>query len=256
MQKIGRKNILNTKSKYMVSMGAIALLALLAMSTVAWHGMKEEKEEQAVKIEQLVKTTKSLEKSNKDSEERIQFLEGENTNVKAEIQKKIDEQADLNKTIEDLNKNKSELENQLNIKLEAKKKAVATPVSNPVAPEATEQAPTATPVPTSGTSLGTFNVTHYAVGDGMTPSTRTANGTDVSNGNIYSPEGYRVIATSPGVIPLNSIVRITLSNGESFTAKACDTGSAINGNKIDLLVSSPSEAIAKGITSATIEILN
>ena len=57
--------------------------------------------------------------------------------------------------------------------------SVATPVSNPVAPEATEQAPTATPVPTSGTSLGTFNVTHYAVGDGMTPSTRTANGTDV-----------------------------------------------------------------------------
>ena len=88
----------------------------------------------------------------------------------------------------------------------------------------------------------------------MTPSTTTANGTEVAN-TIYSPEGHRIIAVDTSVIPMNTIVRVTM-NGSSFLAKASDTGSAIKGNKIDLLVSSPSEAINNGVQTATIEIVN
>lgn len=106
---------------------------------------------------------------------------------------------------------------------------------------------------TKNTNIGTFKVTHYAVGDGLTPSTTTANGTEVAN-TIYSPEGYRIIAVDTSVIPMNTIVRVTI-NGNTFLAKASDTGSAINGKKIDLLVGSPSEARQKGLATATIEIV-
>lgn len=93
--------------------------------------------------------------------------------------------------------------------------------------------------------IGEFHSTAYAIGDGMTPGTVTANGTDVSS-TIYTPEGYRIIAVDPSVIPLNSVVQVTIPGWPPFTAKACDTGSAINGNKIDLLVSSIGEAYAFG----------
>ena len=102
-------------------------------------------------------------------------------------------------------------------------------------------------------NLGTFTVTFYAVGDGMTPSTTTANGTEVAN-TIYSPEGYRIIAVDTSVIPMNTIVRVNMG-GQSFLAKSSDTGSAIKGNKIDLLVSSPEEALRNGVQTATIEIV-
>lgn len=93
--------------------------------------------------------------------------------------------------------------------------------------------------------LGSFEATAYAIGDGLTPSTTTANGTNVAN-TIYSPEGHRIIAVDTDVIPMNTVVRVELPNGETFTAKASDTGSAINGHKIDLLMSSPDEAIRFG----------
>ena len=60
--------------------------------------------------------------------------------------------------------------------------------------------------------------------------------------SIYTTEGHRVIAVDPSVIPLYSIVSVTLADGTTFTAQALDIGSAINGYDIDLLVASESEA--------------
>ena len=93
----------------------------------------------------------------------------------------------------------------------------------------------------SGRYLGSFQATSYAVGDGMTPNTYTRNGTDVSN-TIYSPEGYRIVAVDTNVIPLNTILRVHVPGWEPFDAIAADTGGAIVGNIIDILVASPSEA--------------
>lgn len=98
-----------------------------------------------------------------------------------------------------------------------------------------------TPTPSDNSLIGSFEATAYAVGDGLTPSTVTANGTNVAN-TIHSPEGHRIIAVDTNVIPMDSIVRVELPSGESFLAKASDTGGAINGRKIDLLVNSPQEA--------------
>lgn len=92
----------------------------------------------------------------------------------------------------------------------------------------------------TGSLIGTFNATAYAVGDGLTPSTVTANGTNVAN-TIYS-NGRRIIAVDPAIIPLGTTVEVHIPGWSPFTAVAADTGGAINGNKIDLLVSSPQEA--------------
>lgn len=92
----------------------------------------------------------------------------------------------------------------------------------------------------TGSLIGTFNATAYAVGDGLTPSTVTANGTNVAN-TIYSG-GRRIIAVDTSVIPLGTTVEVHIPGWAPFTAVAADTGGAINGNKIDLLVGSPAEA--------------
>lgn len=81
----------------------------------------------------------------------------------------------------------------------------------------------------------------------------TATGVDVRN-SIYS-ERYRVIATDPDVIAMGSIVRITLSDGSIFDAISADTGGAINGHKIDLLVASEGEAWEFGRQAVEIEVI-
>lgn len=69
----------------------------------------------------------------------------------------------------------------------------------------------------------------------------TATGIDVSQ-TIYAPSGLRIVAVDPAVIPLGTVVEITLGNGAVITAEAQDTGGAIVGNRIDLLVATTDEA--------------
>lgn len=83
----------------------------------------------------------------------------------------------------------------------------------------------------------------------------TATGLDVRN-TIYTPEGHRVIAVDPSIIPLGSTVQVTLENGDSFTARAEDTGGAIKGRKIDVLVATKSEAYELGRQTASVEIID
>jgi 3D (Asp-Asp-Asp) domain-containing protein len=66
--------------------------------------------------------------------------------------------------------------------------------------------------------------------------------------------GMRVIATDPSLIPMHSIVRVDTVNG-SFQAVAMDTGGAIKGNIIDLLVGSKSKALSNGRQHVTVTLL-
>lgn len=84
--------------------------------------------------------------------------------------------------------------------------------------------------------VGNFKITHYC-------PCRTCNGSWGSKtaiGTIMTP--YKTIAVDPTVIPLGSRVEI---NGSIYIAE--DTGGAIKGNRIDLCVSSHSEAYQKGV---------
>ena len=124
----------------------------------------------------------------------------------------------------------------------------------PVAEEYVQPQPQPQPQVDAGYSIGSFSITYYSAYDG-TQIGITAGGTSMAGGNIYTSDGYRIIATDPSVIPLGTIVRVTTSNGESFLAKADDSGGMIKGNRIDIAVSSASEAFALGRGTATIEIL-
>ncbi len=83
----------------------------------------------------------------------------------------------------------------------------------------------------------------------------TATGLDVSS-SIYTQDGLRVIAVDPNVIALGSTVKVTLANGDSFTAKASDTGGAIRGNRIDVLVSDEATAYSLGRQAAKVEVIS
>lgn len=98
----------------------------------------------------------------------------------------------------------------------------------------------------------TFEATAYVALCDSGCSGITASGYDVRNTIWY--EGMRVIAVDTAVIPLYSIVRVTVG-GASFTAIALDTGGAIVGNRIDILVASEGEAWAFGRQAVEVTIL-
>lgn len=60
------------------------------------------------------------------------------------------------------------------------------------------------------------------------------------------------VAVDPNVIPLGSDVLVDYGDGEIHYYRADDTGSAINGDKLDLCVSFHQEAIQLGIRTATV----
>lgn len=82
----------------------------------------------------------------------------------------------------------------------------------------------------------------------------TATGYDVRR-TIFSPSGLRIIAADPRILPLGTIVRISYGS-TSFKAVVLDTGGAINGHKIDILVASTKEAFAFGRQNVAVERLN
>ncbi|RYI30485.1 hypothetical protein EVU96_08715 [Bacillus infantis] len=80
----------------------------------------------------------------------------------------------------------------------------------------------------------------------------TALGVNVKNTIHY--QGYRVIAVDPKVIPLHSIVRVETKN-EVFLAYAADTGGAIKGSIIDLLVENNTVAKRNGRQLVTLTVM-
>lgn len=80
----------------------------------------------------------------------------------------------------------------------------------------------------------------------------TATGYDV-RGSIYV-DGMRVIAVDPRVIPLYSIVEVSTPY-ETFKAIALDTGGAIKGHKVDILVADKQTAYGLGRHTVYIKVL-
>lgn len=75
--------------------------------------------------------------------------------------------------------------------------------------------------------LGTFEITAYCSG------TCCSSGTGITASGNPAVEG-KTIGVDPDIIPLGSKVKIVFSNGTEHVYRADDTGSAINGNIIDL----------------------
>jgi 3D (Asp-Asp-Asp) domain-containing protein len=81
----------------------------------------------------------------------------------------------------------------------------------------------------------------------------TKTGIDVRNTTIH--EGKRIIAVDPSVIPLDTTVDIRLADGTTFEATAQDTGGAIRGNRLDLLVSTEDRAWQFGRQTVEVRII-
>jgi 3D (Asp-Asp-Asp) domain-containing protein len=81
----------------------------------------------------------------------------------------------------------------------------------------------------------------------------TKTGVDVRNTATH--EGKRIIAVDPSVIPLDTTVDIRLADGTTFEATAQDTGGAIRGNKLDLLVSTEDRAWQFGRQTVEVRII-
>ncbi|MGD7032761.1 3D domain-containing protein [Bacillus velezensis] len=82
----------------------------------------------------------------------------------------------------------------------------------------------------------------------------TATGLDVSH-TIYHA-GKRIIAVDPSVIALGSTVEVRQADGTTFEAVSQDTGSAIKGAKIDVLVANEADAVQFGRQSVQVRVVN
>ncbi|MCY7742951.1 3D domain-containing protein [Bacillus licheniformis] len=109
------------------------------------------------------------------------------------------------------------------------------------------------PAATKTSAWRTFTATAYTAfcAEGCTGITKT--GVDVSHSIYY--EGARVIAVDPSVIALGSTVEVRLADGSSFRAKAIDTGGAIKGARLDLLVANEADAVQFGRQSVELRVI-
>jgi 3D (Asp-Asp-Asp) domain-containing protein len=99
----------------------------------------------------------------------------------------------------------------------------------------------------------TFEATAYVALCDTGCSGITKTGIDVRNTDIH--EGKRIIAVDPSVIPLDTTVDIRLADGTTFEATAQDTGAAIRGNRLDLLVSTEDRAWQFGRQTVEVRII-
>jgi len=174
----------------------------------------------------------------KDIEKK--FVQSEETTKKQEQQitdqtKKIEEQ---NSQIKNYESKISELEKELNFKKQ--KKGSDVKKTNNVEQK---NGRTITVEATAYTNHPSENGTY-----GGKVVTRT--GLDISSSITYN--GMGIIATDPDVIPLNSIVEIEGLG----TYIALDTGSAIQGNRIDILMANSNLTDNWGRRNVNVTILN
>lgn len=235
--------------------GALIIVVLTFIGYNQWSDYKAELEKAKDSVVELERDKIISEKQNKSLSEELTEKENKYLQSIEEVEEKNNEIEEKDMELQDRDSKIEKLKKDLQAKNKKKEeKLLANKTSSEsVSKSSPKTVTTSSTNSSSSRSLGSFTVTSYAIGDGMTPGVVTANGTDVSS-TIYSPEGYRIIAVDTSVIPMNSIVEVEM-NGSTFMAKASDTGSAINGNKIDLLVSSPSEASSNGLMKASLRIV-
>ena len=228
----------------------VVVLVVVGLGAIIVHAATEE-EETFSTVEQEGSVLDASEGQRQVREDRLKEMQEERllAEQKAEEERKRQEaiEAEERRVAEA----KAEEKRQAKQAEVAKKEESQEVGSKEVKPATTSKAPA--PAQT-GSNLGTFEATAYGP-DCVGCSGITANGTDIRNGNIYS-NGYRVIAADPRVIPMNSIVKITYSSGNTEMAIVADKGGAIKGKIIDIAFPSEAEANPFGRQQVQIELIN
>lgn len=108
--------------------------------------------------------------------------------------------------------------------------------------------------PAQQSAWQTFEASAYTADCPEGCSGVTSTGIDVT-GTIYHA-GKRIIAVDPSVIALGSTVEIKQADGTTFEAVSLDTGGAIKGAKIDVLVANEADAVQFGRQSVQVRVIN
>ena len=214
--------------------------------------LKQEQIDYSVQNKALSEELEELENAHLQELEKIETYEEKMKNLEEDIKSK---ESEIDKLNEDLQAKKEREEEEARLAEINNDKSVVLSSNEASNSEQNTVTTSTSSSKANNTSLGTFDVTYYSAYDG-TQVGITRGGTNMANGNIHTSDGYRIIAVDPNTIPFGSIVRVTTSHGESFMAKADDTGGLIQGNKIDIAVSSPDTALSLGRGTATVEIVN
>jgi 3D (Asp-Asp-Asp) domain-containing protein len=186
-----------------------------------------------------------INQSNKDKGKKISKLEKNNRSLRDELFIKNNQ---LHSQQEEIKEYKVDIQD-LKKKSEKLKRELSSVKSRPSKPTHQVQVSRGTSNNQKSYQMQMTSYTAYC-NTGCTGVTAT--GVDVSNRTTY--QGYRVIAVDPSVIKLNSIVKVSTKDN-SFHAIAIDTGGAIKGNIIDLLVGSKSKARENGRQYVTVTVL-
>lgn len=206
-------------------------------------------ESQKVVIDEQDSQINELSEENAIVEEENSVLKSHKEQLQNEIGTLKTKNSHLNDELE-TEKSKKKVASQ---NLSTETDVTITKTSYPMKQETKVSTPVQKQEPKTGGKTLTVSATAYQAFCNTGCIGITATGVDVRNTIMY--KGFRVIAVDPSVIPLHTVVRVTV-NGQSFMAIAEDTGGAIKGNKIDILVGSTEEALNFGRQEATVQILN
>ncbi|AGI11780.1 hypothetical protein X915_gp099 [Bacillus phage vB_BanS-Tsamsa] len=207
------------------------------------------------------KIIKKINDDNADKDNRIKDIQSklneldnkikESEKVSAEKDTTINEQSkkleEQHSQIETYQTKVEQLEKELNFKKQKKGSDVKKKINNeqpkPEVKEQKQSGRTITVEATAYTNHPSENGTY-----GGKVVTRT--GLDISSNITYN--GMGIIAVDPDVIPLNSIVQIEGMG----TYIALDTGSAIQGNRIDILMADSNQTYNWGRRNVSVTIIN
>lgn len=181
---------------------------------------------------------KDMQKQKIKTEHQIEMLESSNSMLRKNLEIYKNQSQQQSKQIDSLTQQNSDLQQKVTT---YENRNESPPTSSNVSP-----------VESSQKKVNVIATAYVSNCEGC--SGITATGIDVKNTTQY--EGRRVIATDTSIIPLHTKVKVTLEDGSSFMAISEDTGGAINGHIIDVLVGNERTAINFGRQKATLTILD
>ena len=225
-----------------IALGAVSHLSDSeeALTTTIMKGRTEIELPPSVSVPNITPSETLLENI-KEEGQKIKQVQYEELRVKVE-QLRL-EQARLAQ-LEEERKAKEELERKLQEEKRKQEQQVQVASVQPSRGQNTQ-------VTQSSVKTITVNASYYTANcEGCIGITKT--GVNVKNTIYY--KGMRIVAVDPNVIPLYSILEVSTPNG-TFKAIALDTGGAIKGNKLDILVSDKQTAINLGRHTATVKII-
>lgn len=194
-----------------------------------------------------------------DATERIEALEQkveskkqENDELIEEIKRAIEKNTKLNDSNKELNDNNQQIKEK-NEKLKEEVKTLEGKVALKKKEEQQQQPVHASHTPVESKHTMTLEATMYIAFCDSGCIGITATGKDVSN-TVYH-NGRRVVAVDPNVIPLHTVMELEYPDGTREEVVALDTGGAIKGEKVDILVRKKSRAINFGRQDVTIRVL-